>query len=183
MSTSVHGRPKVQHINVDKYAHCGGGCAGNPYDQTWDLGPLKWGETHEIGQHPNGRQQRAGRQQRGKRVALRRSGRRRALMATPLCTKYILHCMGRRRRPLSAPQHEPPRRLHHLEEAIALRVAHAAVDGEADEGLALLGTGRAEDAAEKTPRAAAKSRSAPVVAASPVTICRISGCPLSWRRS
>jgi len=83
MSTSVHGRPKVQHINVDKYAHCGGGCAGNPYDQTWDLGPLKWGETHEIGQHPNGRQQRAGRQQRGKRVALRRSGRRRRAAVPP----------------------------------------------------------------------------------------------------
>jgi len=59
-SRSVHGRPKVQHINVDKYAHCGGGCAGNPYDQTWDLGPLKWGETHEIGHNlQRGRMKRA----------------------------------------------------------------------------------------------------------------------------
>ncbi|MCP4867818.1 MAG: hypothetical protein GY898_03775 [Proteobacteria bacterium] len=46
---TVHGRPAVQHINVDRYAHCGGGCSGNPYDQTWVLGPLGWGETHEIG--------------------------------------------------------------------------------------------------------------------------------------
>jgi hypothetical protein len=46
---SAHGRPKVQHINVDYYAHCGGGCSGNPYDQSWTLNPLGWGETHEIG--------------------------------------------------------------------------------------------------------------------------------------
>ena len=47
--TPTHGRPAVQHINVDYYAHCGGGCSGNPYDQSWPLGPLGWGETHEIG--------------------------------------------------------------------------------------------------------------------------------------
>jgi immunomodulating metalloprotease len=46
---NIHGRPAVQHINVDTYAHCGGGCSGNPYDQSWPLGPLGWGETHEIG--------------------------------------------------------------------------------------------------------------------------------------
>ena len=46
---SIHGRPALQHINVDTYAHCGGGCSGNPYDQSWPLGPLGWGETHEIG--------------------------------------------------------------------------------------------------------------------------------------
>jgi len=45
----IHGRPSLQHINVDTYAHCGGGCSGNPYDQSWPLGPLGWGETHEIG--------------------------------------------------------------------------------------------------------------------------------------
>ncbi len=45
----VHGKPALQHINVDAYAHCGGGCSGNPYDQAWALGPLGWGETHEIG--------------------------------------------------------------------------------------------------------------------------------------
>jgi len=48
-SATIHGRPAVQHINVDYYAHCGGGCSGNPYDQSWALGPLGWGETHEIG--------------------------------------------------------------------------------------------------------------------------------------
>ena len=48
-SPEIHGRPALQHINVDTYAHCGGGCSGNPYDQAWALGPLGWGETHEIG--------------------------------------------------------------------------------------------------------------------------------------
>ncbi|MCO4768962.1 MAG: ImpA family metalloprotease [Deltaproteobacteria bacterium] len=45
----AHAKPPIQHINVDLYAHCGGGCSGNPYDQAWALGPLGWGETHEIG--------------------------------------------------------------------------------------------------------------------------------------
>lgn len=45
----VHGKPALQHINVDAYAQCGAGCSGNPYDQAWPLGPLGWGETHEIG--------------------------------------------------------------------------------------------------------------------------------------
>jgi hypothetical protein len=48
-SENLHGQPALQHINVDTYAHCGGGCSGNPYDQAWALGPLGWGETHEIG--------------------------------------------------------------------------------------------------------------------------------------
>lgn len=48
-SPSIHASPAVQHINIDTYAHCGGGCSGNPYDQSWVLGPLGWGETHEIG--------------------------------------------------------------------------------------------------------------------------------------
>lgn len=46
---AVHGKPALQHINVDAYAQCGAGCSGNPYDQAWPLGPLGWGETHEIG--------------------------------------------------------------------------------------------------------------------------------------
>ncbi|MGF1777398.1 ImpA family metalloprotease [Vibrio nomapromontoriensis] len=45
----IHGKPALQHINIDKYAHCGGGCSGNPYDQSWNLNPLGWGESHEIG--------------------------------------------------------------------------------------------------------------------------------------
>jgi immunomodulating metalloprotease len=48
-SALVHQAPAVQHINIDQYAHCGGGCAGNPYDQSWPLDPLGWGETHETG--------------------------------------------------------------------------------------------------------------------------------------
>ena len=46
---AIHGKPALQHINVDAYAQCGAGCSGNPYDQAWPLGPLGWGETHEIG--------------------------------------------------------------------------------------------------------------------------------------
>lgn len=48
-SPTIHASPAIQHINIDTYAHCGGGCSGNPYDQSWVLGPLGWGETHEIG--------------------------------------------------------------------------------------------------------------------------------------
>lgn len=48
-SPEIHASPAIQHINIDAYAHCGGGCSGNPYDQSWVLGPLGWGETHEIG--------------------------------------------------------------------------------------------------------------------------------------
>ena len=48
-SEEIHRLPALQHINIDTYAHCGGGCSGNPYDQAWALHPLGWGETHEIG--------------------------------------------------------------------------------------------------------------------------------------
>ena len=48
-SPTIHSKPALQHINVDTYSPCGGGCSGNPYDQAWPLGPLGWGETHEIG--------------------------------------------------------------------------------------------------------------------------------------
>lgn len=48
-SASIHGAPKVQHINVDKHAHCGGACSGNPYDQSGPIRPKGWGESHEIG--------------------------------------------------------------------------------------------------------------------------------------
>ena len=46
---TIHAKPQRQHINVDEAAHCGGGCSGNPYDQSWALTPLGWGESHEIG--------------------------------------------------------------------------------------------------------------------------------------
>ncbi|MZR62788.1 ImpA family metalloprotease [Alcanivorax sp. DP30] len=48
-SASIHSLPSVQHINVDWYAHCGAGCSGNPYDQSWALDPYGWGESHELG--------------------------------------------------------------------------------------------------------------------------------------
>ena len=44
-----HRRDVMQHVIVDNYAACGAGCSGNPYDQSWALSPLGWGETHEIG--------------------------------------------------------------------------------------------------------------------------------------
>ncbi|MEN0108869.1 MAG: ImpA family metalloprotease [Pseudomonas sp.] len=46
---TLHRMPNTQHINVDDYAQCGGGCSGNPYDQTWGLDPRGWGESHELG--------------------------------------------------------------------------------------------------------------------------------------
>lgn len=45
----IHGLPAVQHINVDRFSHCGYGCSGNPYDQAWALDPYGWGESHELG--------------------------------------------------------------------------------------------------------------------------------------
>ena len=48
-NTVIHGLPKVLHINVDGFAHCGAGCSGNPYDQSWALDPYGWGESHELG--------------------------------------------------------------------------------------------------------------------------------------
>ncbi|WP_445676185.1 metalloprotease ImpA [Pseudomonas aeruginosa] len=48
-SETLHKLPGTQHINVDQYAQCAGGCSGNPYDQTWGLNPRGWGESHELG--------------------------------------------------------------------------------------------------------------------------------------
>ena len=39
----------MQHVISDNYSNCGAGCSGNPYDQSWALEPMGWGETHEIG--------------------------------------------------------------------------------------------------------------------------------------
>ncbi|MGV8268339.1 hypothetical protein ACV334_37815, partial [Pseudomonas aeruginosa] len=52
-SETLHKLPGTQHINVNKYAQCGGGCSGNPYDKTCGLNPRGWGELHELG--PNRR--------------------------------------------------------------------------------------------------------------------------------
>lgn len=44
-----HRRDSMQHVISDVYSYCGGGCAGNPYDQSWAFAPVGWGESHEIG--------------------------------------------------------------------------------------------------------------------------------------
>lgn len=48
-NAAIHRLPKVLHINVDGFAHCGAGCSGNPYDLSWPLDPYGWGESHELG--------------------------------------------------------------------------------------------------------------------------------------
>jgi hypothetical protein len=45
----VHVRSDVQHANYDEYAACGDGCSGNPFDADWNITPLGWGESHELG--------------------------------------------------------------------------------------------------------------------------------------
>ncbi|MET3464375.1 ImpA family metalloprotease [Variovorax atrisoli] len=48
-SNRLHRAPDVQHFNVDSYARCGAGCAGNPIDISWGFIPRGWGESHELG--------------------------------------------------------------------------------------------------------------------------------------
>lgn len=45
----IHAKPKIQHINSDVNALCGGLCAGNPFDSSGPIMPLDWGENHEMG--------------------------------------------------------------------------------------------------------------------------------------
>jgi hypothetical protein len=44
-----HQRNVMQHVIIDDRAQCGGACAGNPYDQSFNFSPIGWGESHEIG--------------------------------------------------------------------------------------------------------------------------------------
>ncbi len=46
---NLHRLPGTQHFNVDLYARCGYGCAGNPVDVSWVFHPRGWGESHELG--------------------------------------------------------------------------------------------------------------------------------------
>jgi hypothetical protein len=46
---SIHRRKTRQHANYDQYASCGSGCSGNPYDASWNINPLGWGDSHELG--------------------------------------------------------------------------------------------------------------------------------------
>ncbi|QLK63800.1 hypothetical protein GE278_23645 (plasmid) [Enterobacteriaceae bacterium Kacie_13] len=47
----LHTRPIIQHINYDQRSRCvgGSGCAGNPFDTSWEVSPYGWGESHEQG--------------------------------------------------------------------------------------------------------------------------------------
>ncbi|WP_018690912.1 ImpA family metalloprotease [Algicola sagamiensis] len=45
----LHTRKKIQHANYDENAHCGGACSGNPWDSSWYIDPLGWGDNHELG--------------------------------------------------------------------------------------------------------------------------------------
>jgi len=47
--SNLHSKPSLQHINSDVQAHCGSGCSGNPYDATWPILPVAWGDNHEFG--------------------------------------------------------------------------------------------------------------------------------------
>jgi immunomodulating metalloprotease len=46
---TLHIRTNIQHSNYDEYAACGSGCSGNPFDASWDMTPIGWGESHELG--------------------------------------------------------------------------------------------------------------------------------------
>jgi hypothetical protein len=47
--SSLHSKPRMQHIISDVRAHCGSGCSGNPYDAAWAILPTAWGDNHEFG--------------------------------------------------------------------------------------------------------------------------------------
>ena len=46
---TLHRRDAIQHANFDGTARCGSGCSGNPFDGNWDLDPIGWGNSHELG--------------------------------------------------------------------------------------------------------------------------------------
>ena len=45
----IHAKPRIQHINSDINAACGGLCSGNPFDSSSSIRALDWGENHEMG--------------------------------------------------------------------------------------------------------------------------------------
>ena len=49
LNSSIHLRPRIQHINVNFKSKCGALCSGNPFDTGSPLDPLGWGENHEMG--------------------------------------------------------------------------------------------------------------------------------------
>mgnify|MGYP000844152287 FL=1 len=46
---ALNRRLTIQHSNYDEEAACGSGCSGNPWDASWNIDPLGWGESHELG--------------------------------------------------------------------------------------------------------------------------------------
>ncbi|WP_421187423.1 ImpA family metalloprotease [Aeromonas enteropelogenes] len=46
---SLHTRAIIQHANYDQNAHCGVGCAGNPWDSSSKISPTDWLDNHELG--------------------------------------------------------------------------------------------------------------------------------------
>ncbi len=46
---ALHPKRRKQHVNSDVSAQCGSLCAGNPFDSSYAIGPLGWGENHEMG--------------------------------------------------------------------------------------------------------------------------------------
>ncbi len=46
---TLHLRRNRQHANYDQYAACGSGCSGNPFDASWNINPIGWGDSHELG--------------------------------------------------------------------------------------------------------------------------------------
>ena len=45
----LHNRTSIQHVNYDQDAHCGIGCAGNPWDSGANINPVGWLDNHELG--------------------------------------------------------------------------------------------------------------------------------------
>ena len=48
-NSKIHQYNGIQHANYDEHATCGDGCSGNPFDMNWNVAPLGWGESHELG--------------------------------------------------------------------------------------------------------------------------------------
>lgn len=45
----LHSRSSIQHANFDQNSHCGVGCAGNPWDSSYNISPTGWLDNHELG--------------------------------------------------------------------------------------------------------------------------------------
>jgi hypothetical protein len=48
-ASTIHQKPKIQHINSDIHAACGGACSGNPFDMSEPVTIFSGGAIHEYG--------------------------------------------------------------------------------------------------------------------------------------